>query len=427
MSRRLPPLSILPLPKLIRSYLISAVSSSPLLLHAALGTLKLLAHSRSPILNPDRNPILHLLLKRTVYAQFCAGETADEVRQTTNMLKRMGHKGVILAYAREVCIGSPQAKHMRSNAREENLDANEISGWAKGTLATVSMAQPGDFVALKFTGAGTQAVQHLAQGKAPSPLLEKSITEACGLARSREVRLLFDAEQDAVQAGIEAWTIHYMRRYNRSGRALVYGTYQAYKKTTPGTLARHLELAREEGFALGVKLVRGAYLGCDPRHLFWDTIEETHKTYDGIAEALIRRAFNETLRPITASTEAFPSLSVVLASHNSDSVAKAQKIRNSQVSSGEPRIDLSYGQLMGMAENISCDLVLSGQPNMQENGNSIFDVPRAYQYLAWGTVGECSQYLVRRAEENKDALSRTKEGRQALGKELLRRLGLSAR
>ena len=142
---------------------------------------------------------------------------------------------------------------------------------------------------------------------------------------------------------------------------------------------------------------------------------------------MIRRAFNETLRPITASTEAFPSLSVVLASHNSDSVAKAQKIRNSQVSSGEPRIDLSYGQLMGMAENISCGLVLSGQPNMQENGNSIFDVPRAYQYLAWGTVGECSQYLVRRAEENKDALSRTKEGRQALGYELLRRLGLSAR
>jgi proline dehydrogenase len=56
----------------------------------------------------------------------------------------------------------------------------------------------------------------------------------------------------------------------------------------------------------------------------------------------------------------------------------------------------------------------------------VVDVPRAYQYLVWGTVGECSQYLVRRAEENKDALSRTKEGRKALGKELLRRVGLSA-
>ena len=426
MPRRASPLSILPVSNLIRSYLITAVSSSPLLLRTSLGALKFLAHSRSPVLNPDRNPILHFLLKRTIYAQFCAGETADEVDQTINKLKRMGYRGVMLGYAREVCPDRNQAQNMKCTVSREDLNANTISSWARGTISTVKLAQPGDFVAMKFTGAGTQALQHLVEAKPPPPLLEKSITEICDLAMTRNVRLLFDAEQDAVQAGIDAWTISYMKQYNRKGKALVYGTYQAYKKSTPGVLANHLALAHKNTFVLGVKLVRGAYLGSDPRYLFWDTIEDTHKTYDGIAESLMRRTYNDILKPIFPGAKTFPSINVVLAGHNRDSFAKAQEIRNSQACSNEPRVNLVYAQLMGMAENISCGLVVAGQLAKEDGRESMFDIPKTYQYLVWGTVGECSQYLVRRAEENKDALSRTKEGRKALGKELLRRSGISA-
>jgi proline dehydrogenase len=426
MPKPLPPLSIMPLPNLIRSYLITAVSSSPILLRTSLGALKLLAHSRSSFLSPDRNPVLHFLLKRTVYAQFCAGETAAEVDQTINRLKRMGYKGVMLCYAREVCMGENEAKSLSSMGSEDMFNAKDISDWARGTLATVSMAQTGDFVSLKFTGAGTQALKHLAENKPPAPLLGEAITEVCELAKARKVRLQFDAEQHAVQAGIDSWTMEYSRRYNREGKALVYGTYQAYKKSTPGTLVRHLEQARKENFVLGVKLVRGAYLGSDPRHLFWDTIEDTHKTYDGIAESLMRRAYNEPLRPVSPGAKGPPIVNLVLAGHNSASVTKAQEIRNSQAAAGEPRIDLTYGQLTGMAENISCGLVHAGQLAKENGWESTVDIPRAYQYLAWGTVGECSQYLVRRAEENQDAVARTKDGRKALGKELLRRLGLLA-
>ena len=424
MTKPVPPLSILPLPNLIRSYLITAISSFPTLLYASLRALRFLANSKSAALNPDRNPLLHSLIKRTIYAQFCAGETTHEVDETINRLKRMGYRGVMLGYAREVCLGKNQAEILSSKVKEDGLNVDEISSWTKGTLTTVGMAQKGDFVSVKFTGAGTQALQHLAMGKPPSTLLEKSITEVCELAETRGVKLLFDAEQDAVQAGIDAWTIGCMKRYNRNGQALVYGTYQAYKKSTPGVLAEHLDLARKEDFVLGVKLVRGAYLGCDPRHLFWETIEDTHQTYDGIAESLMRRAYNDTLKATSPSAGAFPRVNLVLAGHNKDSVIRAQAIRNAQAASGESRIDLAYGQLMGMAEDVSCGLVHAGQVAVQEGGESVVDVPRAYQYLVWGTVGECSQYLVRRAEENKDALSRTREGRKALGKELLRRCGM---
>lgn len=378
------------------------------------------------MLNPDRNPILHFLVKRTVYAQFCAGETADEVDQTIKKLKRMGYRGVMLGYAREVCLDKNQAQTMTCTVNQEDLNASAISSWTRGTLCTVEMAQPGDFVSIKFTGAGTEALQRLVDAKPPPPQLEKCITEICDLAMTRDVRLLFDAEQDAVQAGIDAWTISYMKQYNRNGKALVYGTYQAYKKSTPGILANHLALAQKNDFVLGVKLVRGAYLGSDPRYLFWDTIKDTHKVYDSIAESLMRRTYNDVLKPVSLDAKTFPSISLVMAGHNKGSFAKAQRIRNAQVSSNEARVDLAYGQLMGMAENVSCGLVVAGQLAKENDRESMIDIPKAYQYLVWGTVGECNQYLVRRAEENKDALSRTKESRKALGKELLRRLGISA-
>ena len=407
--------------------MISTISSSPILLRISLGALKVLARSRSPFLNPDHNPILHFLLKKTVYAQFCAGETATEVRETIARLKNMGYRGVMLCYAREVVMDRDAAKSLteaHETSRDKVLADKEIESWAQGTTATVQMAPAGDFVSVKFTGAGRQALRHLTLRKAPAPRLEKAITEICEVAKTRGVRLLFDAEQDAVQPGIDDWTIDFMRRYNHDGRAMVYGTYQAYKKAAPEVLAKHMECARGEGFVLGVKLVRGAYLGSDPRNLFWDTVEETHSCYDGIAASLMRRSYNETLRPTSTSLGGFPAVDLILAGHNGESVNKAQEIRNSQVVSGQPRIDLAYGQLMGMAENISCGLVHTGRAARSMGREHATDVPAAYQYVVWGSVGECSQYLVRRAEENKDAVSRTMDAKRALGQELLRRLGL---
>ena len=75
-----------------------------------------------------------------------------------------------------------------------------------------------------------------------------------------------------------------MRKYNKGapGQAVVYCTYQCYLKAAAQILAEHLSLARKEGFILGVKLVRGAYLASDPRHLLHDTKTDTDMTYDGL-------------------------------------------------------------------------------------------------------------------------------------------------
>lgn len=351
------------------------------------------------------------------------------MKQTVDGLRNLGFSGVILAYAKEVVLDKKQTESLASCGNNEAAEAcirNEIIPWANGTLETVRMTRPGDFVALKFTGAGSQALYDLSRQADPSPALKEAIDSVCDLAAEKGVKLLFDAEQVALQPGIDAWTLEYMEKYNKTsnGEAVIYGTYQAYLKGTPELLAGHLEAASEGGFTLGVKLVRGAYLGSDPRHLICDTKADTDAAYDGISESLVRRSYNSTLQPSSPSaSKAYPSVAVVLAGHNIISVRKVQALCTQQKKLGENPVDLVYAQLQGMADEVSCELVLARKEALAKRGGKAdVDVPRAYKYLVWGTMGECMKYLFRRAQENKDAVQRTKEGRDAMARELWRRV-----
>lgn len=386
--------------------------------------MSILAHSQSPILSPDTNPLLRYFLKKTFYKQFCAGENAGEINQTIAGLRGLGFRGVILNYAREVSPDDKEKKvaYAKGLDAEEASKQDEIIPWAKGTMETVRLVTSEDFVAVKFTGAGRQALQALRDQQEPPPALKEAIDAICELAAARGVQLLFDAEHAAIQPGIDAWTLDYMRKYNNNDqeKAIVYGTYQAYLKGAPAVLASHMAAARKEGFRLGVKLVRGAYLGSDPRNLIHDTKEDTDNAYDSISESLARQSYGTILKPAAGeSGEEFPHVDVVLAQHNQTSVRKIQAIRNSQIEKGEAQIDLVHAQLQGMADEVSCELVHAAKADM---GEKKVDIPQAYKYLVWGTTGECMKYLLRRAQENKDAVQRTREGRNAMAGELARRI-----
>ena len=392
-----------------------------MLLRPSLATMTFLAHTKSPLFSPDRNSLLHFLLKRTFYAQFCAGETPPEVSKTIAQLKQTGFKGVILGHAKEVVLGKEEVKRLdeQHNALDQaQVAAGEIAIWKQNTIDTINITQKGDFVGLKFSGAGGQALRHLKATIACSPDFEEAVHDICKRAQEKGVNLLFDAEQTYLQEGIDSWTLYFANRYNKE-TALVYGTYQAYAKRTPANLARHLEIARKEDFVLGVKLVRGAYLGSDPRELFWDSIEETHTCYNSIAKAIIQKQYQGILRPLRRGSTDFPRVSLVLATHNAESVRLARELRDEQAQNKEPRIELAYGQLMGMADNVSCEVVQAAKTRLEsQHGDDNVEVPRAYKYLVWGQLGECMKYLLRRAHENRDAVTRTVEARRALGREL---------
>ncbi|KAJ5596330.1 hypothetical protein N7450_002788 [Penicillium hetheringtonii] len=414
------PLAKLPLSSVLRSLLVLSVSSSSLLLKPCIYTLSQLAHPRTALLDVSKNPLLNFLVKHTIYKQFNAGENKLEVQESIRNIKQLGCRGVLLGYAREVLVGENQ-----DAAYDEKAALAEIQTWLDGTLQTVDMAQKGDFVALKFTGMGTDALRLLQKEAEPTEFMDASIQKVCDLAISRGVRLLVDAEEQAVQPGIEAWIMKYQKYCNSQtpGRAIFYGTYQAYLRSTPATLARHLEIARREGYTLGVKLVRGAYLKTEPRHLIWAEKEETDRCYDEVVEALLTRKYNSMLQALTKDTPAeLPSLDVIIATHNRESVRKAHAIRMEQALRGEDYdVDLSYAQLQGMADEVSCEL-LEGFENAESNvGASPIAAPNVFKLLTWGSVQECMGFLLRRAIENTEAVGRTKDSQVAMFAELKRR------
>lgn len=279
----------------------------------------------------------------------------------------------------------------------------------------------------RLTGAGHFVEQQLAKSSAPCARMKDALEEIFDAAKDKGVRILIDAEQNHIQAGIDSWALQAQEKHNH-GKAVVFSTYQAYLRSVPVTLAQDLAFAREKGFVLGVKLVRGAYFATDPHDIFWTSKADTDHAYDGIAEALIRRKYNYVLTPFSPPRGLekedpnlkFPDISILLATHNHTSVRNAIRIwNNERKTTTKRRADIAFGQLMGMADEVSGELIMTGKNETDEGEGGML---RTYKYLPWGTVGECLGYLTRRADENRGAVERAREARKAINLELRRRM-----
>ncbi|KAJ5083231.1 hypothetical protein N7456_012658 [Penicillium angulare] len=445
------PLSVLPTHVLLRSLLVSTISSSPLLLRLSLWTMSVLSKpNRGFLLNVDRNPIIHGILKKTFYEQFCAGETDAETRKTIQELKDMGFRGVIMTYAKETVFdhrtNTEQGLGIAALEAEKNNDTlspavarcANIEAWRKGTIETVDQLHNGDYLAVKYdtiapnflshspkgyhqipvtnisfgwhrlTGAGPTVTQAFSKGELPPTQMLEALDEICSRCESRKVRILVDAESHHFLSGILRVTLDLMRKYNRNGHALIYNTYQAYLKSTKDTIERHLTAAQEEGFTLGLKLVRGAYIASDERSLIHDTKADTDNAYNGIAQGALKQSLGKFGNETT-----FPSVNLFLASHNKESVLSAHQLHKQRLSAGLPTVPVGFAQLHGMSDEVSFSLLsLKGSDG----------TPEVYKCSTWGTMGECLAYLLRRAVENRDAVLRTNDEYNALKTEFGRRI-----
>lgn len=269
-----------------------------------------------------------------------------------------------------------------------------------------------------MSGAGPTATKAFNAGDLPPQQMMDALDEICIRSRDRKVRILVDAESQHFQRGIARVTLELMQKYNRDGYALVYNTYQAYLKSTPSLLEEHLEAASKDGFTLGLKLVRGAYIASDERSLIHDTKQDTDNAYNSIAQGALRqhigRFGGDSGRP-------FPSLNLFLASHNRASVFAAYELYRQRLNANLPTVPVRFGQLHGMSDEVSFSLIQLKNVYNEKMG------PEVYKCSVWGSMGECLAYLLRRAVENRDAVSRTQDEYSALKAELRRRLGLSFR
>ncbi|OHW89618.1 proline oxidase [Colletotrichum incanum] len=412
-------LAALPTPVLMRSLLVSAISSKPMLLRPSLAVLSFLTRpNRGFFTDVDRNPVLHSLLKSVFYKQFCAGETPKETKDTMRHLRFMGFRGTILTYAKETIFDAKtNMAHGLGIESETNTKSNycsTIESWRKGALETVDLLGDGDQLALKLTGAGPRVTEAFAARQLPPQQMMDALEEISQKCKDRGIRLLLDAESQHFQWGIFLAGMELMRKFNRDGYATIFNTYQAYLKSTPDTLARHLEMANREGFTHGLKLVRGAYISSDDRSLIHDTKHDTDNAYNSIAQGALKRQIGEYGAP---GGKPFPSLNLFLASHNKYSVVTAHKLHHQRLKDGLPTVPVGFAQLQGMSDEVSFSLL-----QLKEEGQGQDPSPQVWKCSTWGTMGECVAYLLRRAVENRDAVSRTVDEYSALKAEVGRRL-----
>lgn len=254
-------------------------------------------------------------------------------------------------------------------------------------------------------------MQALMANAEPSSAFQAAMTAICERAQSKGCKIWIDAEQQAVQPAIDAWTIDLMRRYNRDGRVLVYNTLQAYLKTSRAKLKTQIALAHAEGWELAVKLVRGAYIANDAREAIHDSKAETDASYDGI------------VRDVLAGTNLgdMPRMQLLIAGHNAESALGAFELMRSLKSRSALAVRPDFAQLQGMADVLGCELLRRCE-ELRAEGADAAAVPKVYKCLTWGSVQECIQYLLRRMVENGSASDRIRDGLAAYVGELRRRV-----
>ncbi|KAI1314138.1 FAD-linked oxidoreductase-like protein [Xylaria venustula] len=410
------PLSTLPMPVLLRSLLVATVSSKPYLLGPSLSIVSFLSKpNRSFLFSIDRNPLIHWLVKRTLYDHFCIGENAEEVTKNMKRMHEFGISGVLLTYAKETTFDhKSKSEHVPGSVLQKDdtikQKCEEIEAWRTGTLQTVHMTGDGDQVAVKMTGAGPLATEAFTAGQLPPKQMMDALDEICQAARQAKSRIVIDAESQRFQRGIARTTVMLMRKHNTEQKPLVYHTYQCYLKGTRERLAKDLALAAQEGWTIGVKLVRGAYMSTDERSKIHDSKEETDRAYDSIVRDLLRRDMDGFGGSKMFNGGSFPRMGVLLATHNKKTVLAAHKLHQ-EIKEAVP---LEFAQLHGMADSLSFSLL--GAKNAQG------DAPRVLKCSTWGPLSECVAYLIRRAIENREAVSRTQDEFKAVKAEFNRRL-----
>ncbi|KAG5641504.1 hypothetical protein DXG03_005076 [Asterophora parasitica] len=280
--------------------------------------------------------------------------------------------------------------------------------------------------------------------------LYQDLRRICTQARARGVRIIVDGEYSWCQPAIDALVKGLMREFNKPGEGgvqpLVYGTYQGYLRRTPAQLARDLHDAREGGYALGVKLVRGAYRAYEvaahesrslsispdpipPVHL---TKRETDACYDecvhlmlgAVAKDLGATTGTKTTPPPPPPP---PTVGVLFGTHNWKScdlvLEELVRLGLASKSSGtNPRIlipepvtaRVALAQLYGMCDDLTAHLVALTDtrtgPSSQESPSGHSGSPLVLKYLPYGALAEVMPYLARRAVENRGVLSAGETG-----------------
>ena len=220
----------------------------------------------------------------------------------------------------------------------------------------------------------------------------------CKLAKEKDVEVLIDGEESWMQDAADDLVEDMMRIYNTEN-TIVYNTLQCYRWDRLDYLKALHKRAKESGFKVGMKIVRGAYMEKERNRAeekgYQSPICENKKATDDI--------FNDSLIYIL---EHLKDISVFIGTHNEASCYLAMELMEKYGIDKEDN-NVWFGQLYGMSDHISYNLAAEG-----------YNVAK---YIPFGPVKDVMPYLIRRAEENTSVAGQTNRELSLLKTERKRR------
>lgn len=331
------------------------------------------------------------LIRSTVFDHFCGGVNEDDC---ITVIDNMYSKGV--SSVLDFSVEGKEEEDFFDSATKKILKIINF--------ADEKEAMP--IVVFKPTGFGRlKLYQKIGEKQTLTPQEEQEwsrvvarFNSVCKLAKDKDVELLIDAEESWMQDAADALCEDMMRLYNTE-KPIVYNTLQLYRWDRLDYLKQLHQRAKANGFKIGVKIVRGAYM---------EKERERAKEYDYSSPICATKQatdenFDETLNYILNHLD---DISLFIGTHNEESNYLAMELMEKlQISKTDNRV--WFGQLYGMSDHISY--------NLAEQGYNVA------KYVPFGPVKDVMPYLIRRAEENTSVAGQTSRELNLLKQEKARR------
>lgn len=317
------------------------------------------------------------LIKNTIFKQFVGGENITECDKTIAELGKY-NIGTILDYSVEgkeseadfdaCCKETIETIHKAKNDKHIPFSVFKVTGLARFALLEKVSANE------KLTDAETKEYEKVKQ----------RVYQISKEAHTANQPLFIDAEESWIQPAIDALADENMALFNK-GKAIVYNTFQLYRKDRLDFLKQTIAKGKANGFHVGAKLVRGAYMEKERARAIeknypspiQDTKENSDRDYNLALEECVK---NIDMMGLCAGT------------HNEkSSLYLADLLTKYAVATCDQRV--FFSQLLGMSDHISYNLALAN-----------YNVAK---YVPYGPVKEVLPYLIRRAQENTSVKGQT--------------------
>ncbi len=338
---------------------------------------------------------LHLpvkgIIKKTIFAQFCGGETMEEAAATAAVLDEYG-VGVILDYG----VEGKETEDDFDKAVPEFIKAIRYAASQKN-IPFISLKVTGfahfNLLAKKHTG-----VALTNEESAEWERVYDRINEICKAAAENDIMVLIDAEESWIQQPVDDLADAMMELYNKE-KAIVFNTFQLYRHDRLEFLKISYEVAAEKNYLLGAKLVRGAYMEKERKRA-------AEMGYPSPIQPNKEGTDNDYNEAVIFCLNRLDKLAVFIGTHNEESCMEAAKFMNdNHIAPNDPHV--YFSQLYGMSDNISFNLAHAGY--------------HVAKYLPYGPVKDVIPYLMRRAQENTSVAGQTGRELSLINKELKRR------